>query len=107
MNPALGLFLGCCERLLAGDVELIGQLRGHGFVCAPAEWQFQLPALHAYLITRLSPGERVDYRSFLRELYASDLNRRLAELGAHIAIVDNRAKVDLSTYALRRLDLAT
>lgn len=105
MNPALGLFFGYCERLLAGDAELIGLLRGHGFICAPAEWQFQLPALHAYLMTRLPPGERVDYRDFLRELYASDLNTRLRDLGAEIAIVDNLGKVDLSTYALRRLDL--
>ncbi|MGB4072257.1 hypothetical protein [Pseudomonas sp.] len=105
MNPPLGLFLSCCERLLAGDAELIGQLRDHGFVCASGTWQFRLPALHAYLMTRLPPGERVDYRGFLRELYASDLNTRLGELGAQIAVVDNLGKVDLSTYALRRLTI--
>ena len=54
-------------------------------------------------MTRLPPGERVDYTGFLRELYASDLNTRLRDLGAEIAIVDNHGKVDSSLYCLRRL----
>ncbi|OHC24170.1 MAG: hypothetical protein A3J25_07600 [Pseudomonadales bacterium RIFCSPLOWO2_02_FULL_63_210] len=100
MHPALALLLDCCQALLAGDQVLIARLRAAGFVCATAAWQFRLPALHAYLMTRLPPGERVDYPAFLRELYASDLNARLREVGAEIVIVDNLGKVDLSTYGL-------
>jgi hypothetical protein len=95
------LLLDSCQALLAGDQVLIARLRGAGFVCATAAWQFRLPALHAYLMTRLPPGERVDYPGFLRELYASDLNARLRELGAEMAIVDNLGKVDASLYCLR------
>lgn len=101
MRPALALLLDSCQALLAGDQGCIARLRAAGFVCATAAWQFRLPALHTYLMTRLPPGERVDYPGFLRELYASDLNTRLSELGAEIAIVDNLGKVDSSLYCLR------
>jgi hypothetical protein len=101
MSPALALLFDGCRAVLSGDQVGIARLRAAGFVCATAAWQFRLPALHAYLMTRLPPGERVDYPGFLRELYASDLNARLGELGAEVAIVDNLGKVNASLYCLR------
>lgn len=92
-------FLSCCERVLEGDGQLLEQLRAQGFVCAAGSWDFSLPALHAYL--NGEGGE--EYRRWMQRLYASDINARLSELGAEIAILDNRGKVDLSLYGLRRL----
>jgi hypothetical protein len=99
MNDPVQNFLSCCQGVLQGDALLLEQLRAQGFVCAIGSWDFSLPALHAYLNT----GQGMDYRLWLQRLYASDINARLAELGAAIVILDNRGKVDLSLYGLRRL----
>lgn len=99
MNDEVRSFLSCCERVLHGDAQLLEQLRGHGFACAAGRWEFSLPALHGYL-----GGEHGgDYRRWLQRLYASDINARLRQLGAEIAILDNRGKADFSLYGLRRL----
>jgi len=44
-----------------------------------------------------------DYPTFLKQLYASDLNQRLARQGAQITIADNRGKLSESLYRLQRL----
>lgn len=103
MSPAVHAFLDCCERILQGDAALIGQLRAEGFACAPASWTFSLPALHAFLATQLATGETLEYRAFVRQLFASRINLHLRERGAEIAIADNRGKVSASLYCLRRL----
>jgi hypothetical protein len=99
MNDPVQNFLSCCAGVLQGDAQLLEQLRAQGFVCAIGSWDFGLPALHAYL----SAGQGTDYRLWLQRLYASDINTRLGELGAEIVILDNRGKLDLSLYGLRRL----
>ncbi|MDT4879085.1 hypothetical protein FQZ97_1147260 [compost metagenome] len=93
------IFLNCCERVLQGDAALLGQLRARGFACGAGRWEFSLPALHGYLVAE----NGVEYRHWQRRLYASDINTRLRQLGAEIAIVDNRGKVGSSLYCLRRL----
>lgn len=99
MDDSVQVFLSCCQGVLQGDALLLEQLRAQGFVCAIGSWDFSLPALHAYL----SAGQGTDYRRWLQRLYASDINARLRDLGAEIVILDNRGKVDLSLYGLRRL----
>lgn len=89
----------CCARVLRGDRATLHRLRAAGFVCGMGFWAFGLPALHRYLC---GDGQG-DYRGWLRQLYASDLNIRLRELGGEIVILDNRGKVDASGYCLRRL----
>ncbi|MDP3815648.1 hypothetical protein [Pseudomonas sp.] len=101
MNDPVQNFLSCCQLVLQGDAVLLEELRAQGFVCAAGRWDFSLPALHAYL----SGEGAVDYRHWLQRLYASDINARLREQGAAIVILDNRGKVDLSLYGLRRLPL--
>lgn len=103
MAPLLAELLACCQRVLRGEAEQLGQLQVAGFVCAPGSWQFELPALHGYLCRQLPPGTGADYRAFLRQLYASDLNSRLAALGAQMVVLDNRGKVSRSRYALQPL----
>ena len=99
MNDPRQRFLDCCEAVLRGDAQLLEQLRARGFSCEPGSWTFSLPELHRYLTAR----QGMDYRRWLKQLYASDINTRLRELGAEIVIVDNRGKVDTSLYGLRRL----
>ncbi|SDS50416.1 hypothetical protein SAMN05216221_1965 [Pseudomonas oryzae] len=102
MTPAVQTFLDCCQRILHGDAALIEQLRAAGFACTPASWTFSLPALHAFLAPRLATGETLEYRAFVRQLFASRINLELHERGAEIAIADNRGKVSASLYCLRR-----
>lgn len=99
MDDSVQVFLSCCQGVLQGDTQLLEQLHAQGFVCAVGYWEFSLSTLHAYL----SAGPGAEYRRWLQRLYASDINARLAELGAEIVILDNRGKVDLSLYGLRRL----
>ena len=103
MAPAIVLLLDCCLRVLRAEPRLIAQLTAAGFVCAAADWQFSLPAVHKFLLTQLPVDVAPEYRQFIRQLYASDLNQRLGELGAEITLLDNQGKVHLSRYRLRRL----
>ncbi|WP_324732585.1 hypothetical protein [Pseudomonas paeninsulae] len=103
MSPALALLFDGCQAVLQGDEAFIALLRDQDFVCGPGYWQFRLPALHGFVQAQLPAAQQADYPRFLQQLYASDLNSRLRELGAEVAIVDNYAKVDSSLYCLRRL----
>ena len=103
MSPAIALLLDCCQRVLRAEQPLIAQLLAAGFPCTAADWQFTLPAVHKFLFAQLPVDERCDYRQFIRQLYASDLNQQLRELGAEIALADNQGKIHLSRYCLRRL----
>ncbi len=97
------MLFDCCRRLLRADQPLIAQLLAAGFECAAGDWQFSLPDLHDFLQAQLPVDQRCDYRQFIRQLYASDLNQRLAQLGAEIALADNQGKIHRSRYCLRRL----
>ncbi|MBC9250894.1 hypothetical protein A9179_11455 [Pseudomonas alcaligenes] len=88
---------------MAGDVAFIQALQEQGFACAEDEWRFSLPALHAWLTERLPGAAAVSYAQFCQELFASEINQRLRQQGAEIAIADNRGKISLSLYCLRRL----
>lgn len=99
MNDPQKRFFGCCEAVLRGDARLLAQLRAHGFACEPGYWAFGLRELHRYL----EAEQGITYRRWLKQLYASDINTRLCELGAEIAILDNRGKVETNLYCLRRL----
>jgi hypothetical protein len=99
MSDLLQRFLDCCQAVLRGDAQVLEQLRAQGFSCEPGHWTFGLAELHRYL----DAGQGMAYRLWLKQLYASDINTRLRELGGEIAIVDNRGKVDASLYGLRRL----
>lgn len=103
MSQRVEAFLECCGLVLAGDAAFIARLREQSFTCAEGEWRFTLPALHAWLTGRLQGAEQVPYAQFCQELFASDINQRLREQGAQIAIADNRGKISLSLYCLRRL----
>ncbi|OLU24766.1 hypothetical protein BVH03_19485 [Pseudomonas sp. PA15(2017)] len=100
MSAWLDTLHNCCEAVLHGDQQVIARLRESGFDCDEGHWSFRLPALHVWLF-----GERValEYPAFLKQLYTSDLNGRLARYGAQIVIADNRGKVSESLYRLQRL----
>lgn len=103
MSQRVEVFLQCCNLLLAGDTSFVTRLQKQGFVCAEGEWLFTLPTLHAWLMDPLQRAEQVPYAQFCQELFASDINQRLRQQGAEIAIADNRGKISLSLYCLRRL----
>jgi hypothetical protein len=103
MSPAIALLLDCCQRVLRAEQQLLDELTSTGFACAAADWQFTLPAVHKFLLRQLPADVAPEYRQFIRQLYASDLNQRLGELGAEIALADNQGKVHRSHYWLRRL----
>ena len=100
MSAWLDTLHHCCVAVLQGDQQVIARLRESGFDCDEGRWSFRLPALHAWLF-----GEcvAVEYSAFLKQLYASDLNERLARQGAHIVIADNRGQVSESLYRLQHL----
>lgn len=100
MSAWLDTLHHCCVAVLQGDQRVIARLRESGFDCNEGHWNFRLPALHAWLF-----GEcvAVEYSAFLKQLYASDLNARLAHQGAHIVIADNRGQVSESLYRLQHL----
>lgn len=100
MNRWLDTLHAYCAAVLQGDQQLIERLRAAGFDCHQGRWSFHLPALHAWLFGQHGA---LDYPTFLKQLYASDLNERLAGQGAQIAIADNRGKVSDSLYRLQRL----
>ncbi|WP_437880600.1 hypothetical protein [Pseudomonas sp. LRF_L74] len=102
MTDAPALFLACCADVLAEDETVIERLQRAGFDCKTDGWSFTLPALHAFLVDQ--HGMLLDYKSFVQQLFASDINLRLRAQGAEIAIADNRGKVNASRYRLRRLN---
>ncbi|MBX9757070.1 MAG: hypothetical protein K2X80_20110 [Pseudomonadaceae bacterium] len=99
----IALFLDCCQRVLRAEQRLLDELTAAGFACTAADWQFTLPAVHQFLFTQLPAAAAPEYRQFIQQLYASDLNQRLRELGAEITLADNQSKVHRSLYCLRRL----
>lgn len=88
-----------CAGVLKGDRSMIGQLRDAGFECCEAAWSFRLPTLHQWLAGQTDTAA---YAVFLKQLYAGDLNARLAALGGHIVIAEQRGKVSESLYRLQR-----
>ena len=102
MSPLIERLQGCCEAVSSGDPALLAELREQGFDCEAQRWDFDLPALHAWLSERQA-GETPGYADFLKQLYASDLNARLAALGAQVVIADNQGKLNASLYRLQRL----
>ncbi len=100
MSAWLDTLYRSCEAVLHGDQQVIARLRESGFDCNEGHWSFRLPALHVWLFGEPSA---VDYSAFLKQLYASDLNGRLARYGAQMVIADNRGKVSESLYRLQRL----
>jgi hypothetical protein len=89
--------------VLRAEQQILGQLTGAGFICAAGDWQFTLPALQQFLLSQMPAEQSTAYPQFIQQLYASDLNQRLRELGAEIALRDNQGKVHRSCYCLRRL----
>ncbi|PZW45411.1 hypothetical protein [Pseudomonas sp. URMO17WK12:I2] len=100
MNEWLDTLHAYCAAVLQGDQQLIERLRAAGFDCHQGKWSFHLPALHAWLFGQHGAP---DYPTFLKQLYASDLNQRLARQGAQITIADNRGKLSESLYRLQHL----
>ncbi|MBX9912655.1 MAG: hypothetical protein K2Y25_02045 [Pseudomonadaceae bacterium] len=103
MAPSIALLLACCQRVLRAEPAFIAQLSAAGFVCSAGHWQFNLSALQQFLHSQLPAEHAVDYPLFVQQLYASDLNQRLRELGAEMALADNQGNIHQSRYCLRRL----
>ncbi|MBD9483927.1 hypothetical protein IB229_13165 [Pseudomonas sp. PDM14] len=101
MPDAVDVFLECCQHVVAGNHAWLARLQAQGFTCAPGEWAFSLPALHGFMVREMGGGAP-DYQSFIRALFASDINQQLGEQGMEIAIAENLGKVNLSRYCLRR-----
>ena len=95
------LFMQCCERFLAADAGLCGELQAHGFELIDGGWHFTLPQLHGFLCTQCRDTGAPAYTSFRQQLFDSPVNTRLAGRGGMIVIADNCGKVDLSTYRLQ------
>lgn len=94
-------FLQWCQRFLVAEEDLIRHLQEQGFVCADRGWNFTLPQLHRFLAAQRADDEAPSYSLFRQQLFNSSINADLAEKHAEIVIVDNKGKVDLSTYRLQ------
>jgi hypothetical protein len=103
MSPSVALLLDYCQRVLRAEQGLITQLTAAGFVCSAANWQFSLPALQQFLLSQMPAEQAADYPQFVQQLYASDLNQRLRELRAEMALSDNQGKVHPNRKGLNTL----
>ncbi len=84
---------------LLKNESLLKGIEQHPFVTTSNSWQFTLPALHAFLKSE-SYFCDLDYLEFKQQLFHSSINNQLKSINGEIIIIDNKNKVDTSTYAL-------
>ena len=84
---------------LLKDKSLLKDIEQHLFVTTSNSWHFTLPALHAFLKSEIYFYD-LNYLEFKHHLFHSSINNQLKAINGEIIIVDNKNKVDTSTYAL-------
>jgi hypothetical protein len=70
------------------------------FSLEQGRWCFTLPDLHLFLQQQDDAFSTVDYAQFRQLIFRSPINQAIKLFGAEITIIDNRAKVDQSGYAM-------
>mgnify|MGYP000647141704 CR=1 FL=1 len=89
---------------LIGDAQLLKSINKHPFTTSATSWHFTLPALHVFMGTQERFFSELDYKQFRQKLFHSPINEQLKILNGKIVIIDNQHNVDLTTYALSRVD---
>ena len=87
---------------LAQDEILLESIaNSNTFSFESGEWRFSLSELYHFLQKTDQAFEGLSYQEFKQKLYSSSINRDLSEMGGEVVVVDNKRKVEASTYALR------
>jgi hypothetical protein len=101
MEHTAQALLSFFEQVARKDDSRLSRLKEEGrFSVEQERWCFTLPDLYLFLRSQDDAFNRLDYKEFRRLVFGSPIGQTVKLLGAEIAIVDNRAKVDASTYAL-------
>jgi len=89
------------EKVVQKDKDqLIKLKKEQRFSMEQGRWCFTLPDLYFFLQHQDDIFNGIEYRQFRQLIFNSPINQTVKLLGAEITIIDNRAKVDQSTYAL-------
>lgn len=89
------------EQVVQKDEDQLKKLKQERcFSVEQERWCFTLPDLYFFLQRQDDVFNCIDYKQFRQLIFNSPINQTVKSLGAEITIIDNRAKVDLSTYAL-------
>jgi len=89
------------EKVVQKDKDqLIKLTKEQRFSMEQGRWCFTLPDLYFFLQHQDDIFNGIEYRQFRQLIFNSPINQTVKLLGAEITIIDNRAKVDQSTYAL-------
>ncbi len=91
-------------KFLLSEPQLLEAIRLHSFTASATSWHFTLPSLHAFMKTREGSFSDIKYKKFIQKLFQSPINQQLKTLNGKIIIIDNRHNVDLTTYALSRIE---
>lgn len=89
------------EQVAQKDEIQLNKIRQESrFTLTQEQWCFTLPDFYSFLQRRDVVFRAIEYRQFRRALFNSPVNKTIEPYGAKIIIVDQRAKVDQSGYAL-------
>lgn len=89
------------EQVAQKDETRLDTLRRESrFTLTCERWCFTLPDFYSFLRRQDVAFRAIEYRRFRRALFNSPINKTLAPYGAAVVIVDQRANVDRTGYAL-------
>ena len=101
MQAAKQVLISFFEQVAKKDKLLVNELKQHQcFSVQHERWGFTLPDLYVFLQHYHDAFSRIDYKQFRQLVFASYINQAVKLNGAEIIIMDNRGKVDDSSYAL-------
>ncbi len=89
------------EQVARKDETRLNALRRESrFALTRERWCFTLPDFYSFLQRQDVAFRAIEYRRFRRAIFNSPINKALAPYGAAVIIVDQRANVDRTGYAL-------
>ena len=88
------------SKFLQYDEAILNDIKKFGFTYTIYSWHFTLPTLYNFLICQSDYFYGISYHQFRKEILNSPINEQLRSLNGKIIIIDNKYKVDLTTYAL-------
>lgn len=89
------------EQAAQKDGGLLKELKQEQRFCVEqGRWCFTLPDLYYFLQHHDDVFSCINYKQFRQLIFNSPINQIAKSYGAEITIIDNRAKVDQSGYAL-------
>jgi len=89
------------EQVAQRDVAHLKMLQQDGrFQVEQGRWCFTLPDLYDFFRRQVDGFDELDYTQFRKLLFNSPVNPAIQPFCAEVTVVDNRGKVDQSTYGL-------